>query len=753
MPLYVPLLVLPLAAISLTISGKKVLGRIVFFILLILSIAIGALTGLFIVYRSDLPEVQSLEDYRPNVITELYSDDGQIIGSFALQRRIVVSYEQIPRLMKEAVVATEDRRFQNHWGVDFYGVFRAAVKDLLAWRPVEGASTITQQLSRICFLSNEKSFKRKFQELLFTLQIERFYTKAQILTLYCNQVYLGHGTYGFEAAAQYYFSKTLKDLELHEVALLAGLPATVHLYSPIERPDRAKVRRDHVIDRMISDKKISKVDGEKAKAKELGLKVSGRQNSLAPYFVEELRRYLERKYGPETVHEKGLRVYTTLNVDMQQAANQALLQGLGAYDRRHGWHGVQTNILKQHLGALGSYEHRDWKRPVSPGSRITGLVTSIKAREARAKVGEYEAVLNEQSIAWTGRRYPAAILEPGDLVLLKILSVDSSRKQLKVELDQKPLVQGALVAIESDTGEIKAMVGGSDFDTSKFNRATQALRQTGSAFKPFVYTMALDQGMAPNDTVSDTPVSYPSGQGVWTPQNYDRKFEGTITLRRALAQSRNIPAVKLLSRFGVEKGIEYVKRFGVTSPNLAPYLPLALGSAEITLLEMTSAYTAFPNDGVRILPRFLKTVSDYNGEILEENQVDVKEVISQQTARAMVQLLRGVVEFGTAQQAKVLKQPVAGKTGTTNDFTDAWFIGFTPKLTCGVWVGFDQKKTLGKAETGARAALPVWIDFMQHVLANAPVADFPGLAPTLKESPAPVDTPDEAAGDGETPPE
>jgi penicillin-binding protein 1A len=265
--------------------------------------------------------------------------------------------------------------------------------------------------------------------------------------------------------------------------------------------------------------------------------------------------------------------------------------------------------------------------------------------------------------------------------------------------------------------------------------------------------MALDQGMAPNDTIADTPVSYPNGQGVWAPQNYDHKFEGTITLRRALAQSRNIPAVKLLSRFGVEKGIEYVKRFGVTSPNLAPYLPLALGSAEITLLEMTSAYTAFPNDGVRILPRYLKTVSDYNGEVREENQVEVKEVISQQTARAMVQLLRGVVEFGTAQQAKILKQPVAGKTGTTNDFTDAWFIGFTPKLTCGVWVGFDQKKTLGKAETGARAALPIWIDFMQRVLVNAPVEGFSGLAPTPKEPPAQVDTPDEATGDGETPPE
>jgi penicillin-binding protein 1A len=742
-----------LAAISMAISGRKVLGKIIFFVLLILSIAVGALMGLFIVYKSDLPEVQSLEDYRPNVITELYSDDGQIIGSFALQRRIVLFYDQIPQLMRDAIIATEDRRFEKHWGVDFFGVARATAKALFNWRRIQGTSTITQQLSRVCFLTNERSFKRKFQELLFTLQIERFYTKAQILTLYCNQVYLGHGTYGFEAAAQFYFSKPLKELKLPEVALLAGLPATIHLYSPIERPDRARSRRDHVIDRIVVERKISREEGEAAKATDLGLRISGRQNALAPYFVEEIRRYLERKYGTEAVHEKGLRVYTTLNVEMQQAANQALLRGLEAYDRRHGWRGVQTNILKQKLATLDGYEHKDWKRPPLPENRMIGLITSVKPREARARLGEYEALVTDQSIAWTGKRYPGQILERGDLVFLKILSVDPVKKLAKVELDQRPLAQGALVAIESATGEVKAMVGGYDFDASKFNRATQALRQTGSAFKPFIYTLAMDQGMSPNDTIADTPVSYPSGQGIWSPQNYDHRFEGTITLRRALAQSRNVPAVKLLSHFGVEKGIEYVKRFGVTSPTLTPYLPLALGSAEITLLEMTSAYTVFPNDGVRILPRFIRMVTNYNGEVQEENQVEVREVIPQQTARTMVQLLRGVVEFGTAQQAKALKRPVAGKTGTTNDFTDAWFMGFTPHLTCGVWIGFDQKKTLGKAETGAKAALPVWIDFMQHVLGGTPPEDFTGVTLPGREPAEKVDTADEAAGDGETPPE
>jgi penicillin-binding protein 1A len=742
-----------LAAISLTIYGRGAWRKILFSLLLLLSVAIGAVVGLFIVYRSDLPEVQTLEDYRPNVITELYSDEGQVIGSFALQRRIVVSYDQIPQIVRDAIISAEDRRFERHWGLDYYGLARAVLRSLLSGKRIQGTSTITQQLSRICFLSSERSFKRKFQELLFTLQIERFYTKPQILALYCNQVYLGHGTYGFEAAAQYYFSKTMRDLKVEEAALLAGLPAIAHLYSPIERPDRAKVRRDYVIDRMVKEKRLSPPTGEAAKQTDLDLKVSTRQNALAPYFTEEIRRYLEKKYGTEAVHEKGLRVYTTLNVQMQEAANHAIQQGLESYDRRHGWRGIKVNILKDRLGSLDSYEHKDWRNPPLPGARMTGLVMSVSAKAAHIKLGEYEAVMNEQSIAWTGKKSPMGLLTAGDLILCKVLSIDTLKMQAKVELDQKPAVQAALVAIEPSSGEIKALVGGSDFELSKFNRATQAFRQTGSAFKPFVYTMALDQGLSPNDTISDTPISFPGSQGLWAPQNYDHKFEGTITLRRALAQSRNIPAVKLMDRFGVDTGISYVRRFGVTSPNLAPYLPLALGSAEITLLEMTSAYSVFPNGGVRILPRYLRQVADYLGEIKEENLLDVREVIPQQTARAMVEMLRGVVESGTARQARALKRPLAGKTGTTNDYTDAWFIGFTPSLACGVWVGYDQKKSLGKGETGARAALPVWVEFMQQVLKDKPVEDFQGSPPIEPKSVEKLDTPDDANGDGEAPPD
>ena len=742
-----------MASVSIRTPTDKFLRILIFLILLFCSIAIGAFAGLLIVYKSDLPEVRTLEDYRPNVITELYSDDGRIIGTFALERRMIITYDQIPKLLRDALISAEDQNFETHWGIDLSGLMRAALKDLLAWKKKQGASTLTQQLSRRCFLTSEKSFKRKFQEFLFTIQIERHYTKSQILTLYCNQFFLGHGTYGFEAASQFYFSKTLKDLKLEEIALLAALPATAHLYSPISQPEKIRIRRDYVLDRMVKEKKITPVQAEAAKKTPVTLQISSRQNSLAPYFAEEIRKYLEQKYGSEAVNERGLRVYTTLNLEMQQAANLAVRHGLENFDKRHGWRGVLKNVQNRKGTTLLSYVHEDWKKPKIVGTQMTGLVLTVKPKVARVRFGEFEAQLTDSEIQWTGRKSMADLFKPGDLALFRIKKMDAAKKQLAIELDQRPEVQGALVAIDATNGEVKALVGGYDFEVSKFNRATQAYRQTGSAFKPFVYTMAVDQGMSPTDTIVDSPISFPSGQGVWSPQNYDHKFEGSITLRRALAQSRNIPAVKLLSKFGVEKGIEYVKKFGVTSPNLAPYLPLALGSAEITLLEMTSAYSVFPNDGVRIMPRFIRRVTDYSGETKEENLIDVSEVISQKTAKTMISLLQGVVDFGTAQKAKVLERPVAGKTGTTNNYTDAWFIGFTPSLTCGVWVGYDQKKPLGKGETGAKAALPLWIDFMQQVLKDKPREEFTTLEAARPTVPQQVDTDDKAEGDGETAPE
>jgi penicillin-binding protein 1A len=742
-----------LAALSLQFRGKTLFGTVIFVLLLLVCIALGAFTGLLIVYKSDLPEVRQLEDYRPNVITELYSDDGRTIGSFALERRVVITSEQIPKLLKEALIATEDQNFERHWGVDITGITRALFKGLIHWRRIQGTSTITQQLSRLCFLNSEKSFKRKFQELLFSIQIERFYTKSQILTLYCNQVPLGHRTYGFQAAAQFYFSRSLNELKLEEIAVLAAMPAIAHFTSPVTNSERVKIRRNYVLDRMVKKGNISPSQAAAAKAAPLELRVSTRQNELAPYFAEEVRKYLEQKYGSAAVNERGLRIYTTLNVEMQQAANAAVRRGLEEFDRRHGWRGIQANVLKQKSISLESYVHEDWKKAKLPGSRLTGLVVSVKPKVARIKFGEYEATLRDADIAWTGRKSLTALLKVGDLALFRILQVEPSQRHLQVELFQTPEVQGALVAIDSASGDIKALVGGYDFGGSQFNRATQALRQTGSAFKPFIYAMALDHGMAPTDTIEDTPISFPSGESQWSPQNYDHKFEGVITLRRALAQSRNVPAVRLLNRFGIDLGIEYARKFGVTSPNLSPYLPLALGSAEVTLLEMTSAYSVFPNDGVRLLPQLIKRVTDYGGEIKEESLVQVSDVIPQSTARSMVSLMQSVVELGTAQRAKRLRRPVAGKTGTTNDYTDAWFIGFTPSLTCGVWIGYDKKKSLGRGETGARAALPPWVDFMEKAVKDKPVETFAPV--TLPQKPVlqRVDTADEASGDGETAPE
>ncbi len=609
----------------------RVFGRLIFALLLFLSVAIGALSGLLIVYKSDLPRVQELQDYRPNVITELYSDDGRTVGSFALERRVVIGYDEIPALLRDALIATEDKNFERHWGVDVAGVARAVVKAVMGGGRIRGTSTITQQLSRLCFLTAEKSFKRKFQEFLFSIQIERFYTKAQILTLYCNQVPLGHRTYGFEAAAQFYFSKRLKDLSLDQIAVLAALPAIAHLESPMQMEDRVTVRRNYVLRRMVAEGKIDREEAEAASQEPLGLRIASRESELAPYFAEEVRKYLARTYGFQAVRERGLRAYTTLNLDMQAAALEALTSGLEAYDRRHGWRGD------------------------GPG----------------------------------------------------------------------PRVQGALVAIDNASGEIKAMVGGNDFGRSKFNRATQAYRQPGSAFKPFVYTLALEEGMTPEDLIEDAPISFPGSGGTWSPRNYDGRFEGPITLRRAFARSRNVPAVRLANRFGIEQVLRSARRFGISGPGLAPYLPVALGAAEVTLLEMTSAYSAYGNDGVRVTPRYLRKVTDYEGATQEEQLIEVSDVVSRDTARTMVALLQSVVEEGTARRARVLNRAVAGKTGTTNDYTDAWFIGLTPSLTCGVWVGFDQKRSLGREETGGRVALPIWIEFIRQATRQEASEEFP----------------------------
>src|SRR5438874_1539745 len=471
---------------------------------------------------------------------------------------------------------------------------------------------------------------------------------------------------------------------------------------------------------MLEDGKMTTQRADEARNKPLELKLQHDPGSLAPNFVEEIRRYLEAKYGSNQVHQGGLRVYTALDMDLQRTANRVVLDGLAAYERRHGWKGHLENVLRGNA-TLATYQHPDWEDEPEPSSYIHALVTSVAPGSAQIRFGRYIASLAQSDVAWTGRKI-AAILKSGDIVYVKIVSL-GTRGRPRVSLEQDSGAQGSLIAIDNATGEIKAMVGGRDFNLSKFNRATQALRQVGSSFKPYVYTAAIDQGARPDDTILDTPITFQTASGPYSPHNYDEKFEGTITLRRALAQSRNIPALKLADKVGIKTVIDYAHRFGITS-NIPAYLPVALGAAEVTLFEQTAAFSVFPNDGVRITPRYITKVTDYEGRVLEEDFPDVKDVISSQTARTMTSLLQGVVQHGTAIAAASMKYPLGGKTGTTNDFTDAWFIGFSPSMTAGVWMGYDEKKSLGNKESGARAALPIWMDFMKAALAGHDPGDF-----------------------------
>ena len=712
------------------LSSRRLFGQFVFLILLLLFAGAGALGGLVFVYSSDLPKVRELEDYRPDVMTEIYADDGTAIGRFALEHRVIVTYNQIPPDLRNAVVAIEDRHFENHWGVDIFGILRAASKDLVEWRKTQGASTLTQQLSKMLFLTPDKSFRRKFQEMLLAIQIERYFTKSQIFTMYANQVDLGHGNFGFEAAAQFYFGKHLNELTLAEAATLAGIPRSPTAYSPIVHPESARRRRNQVLVAMFETGKIDSTELREASASPLGLNIQRWNYTVAPYFVEEVRQFLERKYGPEAVREQGLRVYTSLNTTLQEVAERSLQKGLRNDDKRRGWRGPEKNILKTPSLTAGgkpvgldTYVDDDWSEPVEAGDLVHGLVMDVTNDHADVRFGDVRARIVLPDFSWTQMPLVSDVFAPGDVDLFVITEVKGTAA--KATLDQEPDVQGALLAIDNASGEIKAMVGGYDWTESKYNRAVQAERQVGSSFKVYVYAQAIMDGTSPFDTVVDAPVSYHTSSGIWAPHNYDDKFEGTITVLHALAESRNVPAVRTIARIGVDKVIKLCRKFGITS-RLVPNLPLALGASDLTLLEHTSAFTTFPNDGVHIAPRMVTRVTNYDGRLIDDFPAEVTDVIPASTARIMVSLLREVFNSGTAISGRTFaaKYPVAGKTGTTNEFSDAWFLGFTPSLTCGVYVGFDDHRTLGNKEEGAKVALPIWLDFMGQVLKEKPVEDF-----------------------------
>ncbi len=697
---------------------------IFFGFLMLAFIAGGAVVGTLLGYGYNLPKIQSLEDYRPDVITDIHSDDNKVIGQFAIERRIVVSYDEIPPFLQLAILAAEDDQFYSHSGINYFSNVRAIYKDIVRMRKSEGASTITQQLARMLLGSYEKTFDRKIKELLVAWKIEKQYSKQQILTLYCNQHNMGRGIYGVAAAAENYFGKQLKDLTLGECAMIAGLPRNPTRYSPRQNPEIALKRRNWVLDRMVAEHMVPSNLAEEAKEKPLVLSTATHdETGIAPYFVEWVRENLSARYSTDEIWRKGLQVYTTLNIPMQNAAGRALHEGLRNQDKSRGWRGPIGNVLKSASYDMENYSHPGWRSPLHPEDLVVGLIEAVGNTDATVRIGKYRARLGAKEIAWTKAKTPGQILKTGDLAYFKIISLDDTTAS--VLLDQRPAIEGAIIILQNSTGEIKAMVGGYDFESSEFNRATQAMRQVGSTFKPIVYSTAFENGMTPESSILDAPISFTDNLGrVWQPHNYDGKFKGQITIRQALTESRNIPTIKVASLIGIKNVLVMARRFGLGG-SIEPYLPLALGACEATPLEMASAFTVFPNLGIQAKPYFIRRVEDYDHAKKEESAPQIHQVLKPEIAEKMLDLLQNVVQNGTATAAKSLERPLGGKTGTTDNFTDAWFIGFTPSITAAVWVGRDEKKTLGDKQSGAVVALPIWIECMKEILKDKPVEKFP----------------------------
>ena len=699
-------------------GGRKVAGSVALAFLAILAIAFGSLSGLMLVYSINLPQIQDLERYQPITTTELYDVHGRQFGSFALQRRIDINYDDFSPLLRQAVISIEDKNFESHWGINLFRVIGAAYHDLRSKGRAQGASTLTMQLARNLFLTDERTVSRKLQEIFLSLQIEHRFTKQQIFTLYGNQIYLGHGVYGFEAGAEYYFSKHANNLTLPEAAFLAGLPKGPSEFSPILNPDRAFRRRNTVIDAMLEDGAITAAQAQVARTTPLGLHIEPPPNSIAPWFVEEVRRELDRQFGSDRVHEAGLKVYTTLDLDLQQSANHAVEDGLAAYERSRGWRGRLLNVIAGGI-ALDDFKHPDWSIPTTPGTYIHALVTTVLPYQVTARIGKQQLLLTTGDWSWTGFKTADQFLHVGDIIYVQLTGQDGVFLSAKLEEDTG--AEGSLLAIDNATGDVLALVGGRDFNLSQFDRAAQAERQTGSSFKPYVYTTAIEAGATPQETILDTPATF----GTWTPRDYEGNYLGSISLTKAFADSRNIPAVRLAERVGIGRVIATAHRFGITS-NIPPFLPVALGSVEVTLEQQVDAYSVFPNDGIRVAPRLVRRVTTFDGLPLNEAAPEVNEVISPKTARTMMSMFKEVMHTGTGASAAALNHPLGGKTGTTSDFTDAWFIGFSPSITCGVWTGYDNRQSLGDKESGAIVALPIWTDFMKVATANKPDEKFPG---------------------------
>ncbi|MFZ5863387.1 MAG: penicillin-binding protein 1A [Nitrospirota bacterium] len=683
----------------------------------------------------NLPDIGMLRSYQPSLVTRVYADDNRQIGQFFVEKRVLTPLTRIPKTLINAVIAVEDTRFYQHEGLDALRIAKALLVDVMAMQMREGASTITQQLARSLFLTQEKKLKRKAQEMLLALKIERMLSKDEILEMYLNQIYFGHGAYGVQAAAKTYFAKDVGELTLAEMAFIAGLPKAPTNYSPYFNPERAKQRQGVVLKRMLDEQVLTDAEFRAAYRQDLYFAKYQPQEQLAPYFLEYLRQQLTATYGEELVYKGGLNVYTTLNVDMQVAAEAALKDGLRAIDKRQGFRGALAHgQTPPEAAAPGGPQ-----AALKPGDIVEGVVTKVGPQQAAVAVTGGSGVLAMEDAAWARKRLlppdfrtpefrPGAplnkLVAAGDRILVRVLR-RTPRGEFTFALEQEPVVEGALVALDPRTGAIRAMVGGYDFKRSEFNRAVSARRQPGSAFKPFIYAAAIDRGWTPASILVDSPVIYddPALQRVWKPTNYEDRFYGPVTMRDALIHSRNVATVKLLDDVGIQPAIDFARRVGITSP-LAKDLSLALGSSSIGLLEVTSAIGVFAAEGRRVEPVGLRSVTDHGGNVLAYFEPAPTEVVSRETAYLITNMLEDVVQSGTGQRARALGRPVAGKTGTTNEFADAWFVGYAPNLAAGVWVGFDDRRSLGDREAGASVALPVWVEFMRAAFSHLPVQAF-----------------------------
>ncbi|WP_246399288.1 penicillin-binding protein 1A [Geomonas silvestris] len=740
--------------------------------------------GYFFYLLGALPKVDRLADYRPPILSQVYGEDGSLVGEFYLERRTVVPVDKIPRRLIQAFVSAEDSNFYQHKGIDYLGILRAAVKNVVSLRKKEGASTITQQVAKSMLLTPEKKFSRKIKEAILAKRMEERLTKDEILYIYLNQIYLGAGAYGVQLASETYFGKEVDQLNLAEMAMMAGLPKAPNSYSPIKHLDKAKERQGYVLERMVKEGYITQAEADHAKAAPIEIRPLKKVNAdQSAYFLEQVRQQLEQKYGEERLYKDGLKIYTTMNAEMQKGAYESVVNGLKALDKRQGFRGAAKYLAENEVEAFcKKVEDGIDYVSLKQGSTYQGVVIAVNPakRELTVRVGDRIGSITKKTMEWAGKLElvnawgkPEAkrAIGLGAVLEVQVKEPDVNRAGAVFNLDQVPESQAALIALDPLTGAVRAMVGGYDFKKSQFNRAMQAKRNPGSAFKPIIYAAALDKGLTPATVIEDTQVEYDSGQEkAWKPKNYDNVYRGPVTMREALTESINVVSVKILEQIGVQTAIEYAKKLGITSP-LAANLTLALGSSSLTPLELTSAYAVFASGGYRTTPYFVTKVLDRDGRVLEEvappripvftkmssaapaeegeegeegaKPIELKlpapaqepvpvgaqglsavPVISPETSYLMTNLMESVVTSGTGSRARAVGRPVAGKTGTTNDMKDAWFVGYVPQLVAGVWVGYDQERSLGAGGSGGQAAAPIWTEFMQRALAGMPVKGF-----------------------------